>query len=484
MTEIAGVSKRIVKNVGLMFSGYALNLLGSLFVLVYLARHLSQEDFGIFNFALAFIGLFSVLLDICTQQIIIREVSTTISRADVIIGNGVILKFLSGILGFILINLSAVLIRYDVRILLIVCLLAGGMLFAPRLQTFREAFEAIFHARLEMAVPLILRIVDGAAVPLFVVMAMSFGGSLSAVSVAYVLSGVPGLVFIVIAALKYVRPKLRLEKAASLWLLKESLPVMVYQLFGGFYARIDITLIQYLRGSVEVASYAAVNRLAEPLNIIPMAFSSATFPLISRYIAERKTVSRNKVVTVTIKALLVIGSCGAIATFLIGDDILTLLYDSKYQSSLVPFQILMASKLFQFFNFFSVSLMISAGKQRSVTFVMFIMVCLNILLNYMTIPAWGIVGTSSARFVSDIVGFMLFYLLIRRFLNLSLLGITAKILVITLFAIGISYGTMMYAHKIIAVLVVVGFYIVAVFLSQFFSKDELVIMRSLVRRSP
>jgi O-antigen/teichoic acid export membrane protein len=484
MDKLASVPKRIVKNIGLIFGGYVINLLGTLIVLVYLARHLSQKDFGIFNFGLAFVGLFAFLPEICTQQIIIREVSKNISKANVIIGNGAILKFLSGILAFILVNLSAIVLHYDAETLFIICLFSLGMFFAPRLQTFREAFEAIFHARLDMTVPSVIRIVDGLAVLLFVVVVLSFGGSLEIITLTYVLAGIPGLVIIVSSALRYVQPKFRLEKEMVLWLLKESLPLVLFLLFSGFYYRLDITMIQSLRGSIEVASYAAVYRLTESLSIIPLAFSSSTFPLISRYITEQQTEARNKVVLLSIKTLVIIGSCGAIATLLIGGDILTLLYDSKYQESLLPFQILMLGKLFQFFNFFSVNLIIAAGKQRIATYAMVGMLCVNVILNYITIPVWGSIGTSVARLMSDVVGFILFYAYIRHCFKVALFEVIAKIVIITLFAIGLCYGTLLSLPKIAAILIVSGFFTSAILLFKFFSKEELVVMRSLIKRSP
>ena len=61
--------------------------------MLYIARHLGPEDYGIFSFAFAFIYFFSFIPDMGVHQILVREAAKEPGKAGKLIGNGTIIKF-------------------------------------------------------------------------------------------------------------------------------------------------------------------------------------------------------------------------------------------------------------------------------------------------------------------------------------------------------------------------------------------------------
>lgn len=67
--------QRIAKHTGvLLVSQIASYILGFFFVM-YTARYLGAEGFGILSFALAFTGIFGVFADLGLRQLTVREVA-------------------------------------------------------------------------------------------------------------------------------------------------------------------------------------------------------------------------------------------------------------------------------------------------------------------------------------------------------------------------------------------------------------------------
>ena len=75
------IVQRIAKNsLVLLASNIISNILG-FFYLMYIARYLGAEGFGILSFALAFTGIFSVFSDLELGPLTVREVARDKSLA-------------------------------------------------------------------------------------------------------------------------------------------------------------------------------------------------------------------------------------------------------------------------------------------------------------------------------------------------------------------------------------------------------------------
>ena len=84
--------KDIVRNSGfLLLSGVATNIL-SFFALLYIARYLGPENYGLYTFVFAFIYFFTFIPDMGVHQILVREAAKEPEKAGKLIGNGVIMQ--------------------------------------------------------------------------------------------------------------------------------------------------------------------------------------------------------------------------------------------------------------------------------------------------------------------------------------------------------------------------------------------------------
>jgi len=84
--------KDLVRNSGFLFlNGVATNIL-SFFALLYIARYLGPEKYGMYTFVFAFIYFFSFIPDMGIHQILVREAAKEPEKAGKLIGNGTIMQ--------------------------------------------------------------------------------------------------------------------------------------------------------------------------------------------------------------------------------------------------------------------------------------------------------------------------------------------------------------------------------------------------------
>ena len=67
--------QRITKNISLLFISQMVSNVMGFFILMYTARYLGVEGFGILSLALAFTGIFSIFMDLGLSQLTTREVA-------------------------------------------------------------------------------------------------------------------------------------------------------------------------------------------------------------------------------------------------------------------------------------------------------------------------------------------------------------------------------------------------------------------------
>ena len=98
--------QRIAKNtVVLLVSDIISKALGFFYVM-YTARYLGAEGFGVLSFALAFTGIFGVFTDLGLQQLTVREVARNRSLAGKYLGNIAVMKLILVIITFGLMALT------------------------------------------------------------------------------------------------------------------------------------------------------------------------------------------------------------------------------------------------------------------------------------------------------------------------------------------------------------------------------------------
>ncbi len=183
--------------------------------------------------------------------------------------------------------------------------------------------------------------------------------------------------------------------------LKNSLPIMVASLFTVVYFRVDIIMLEYFAGYSAVGTYSVASKLLEVAMIVPWALSTALLPMISRSFKNLKLINAN----------LLLHFCIGITVFLIfyllSDIAIDLLFVEEFQNSKKVTSILSLSILIMTMNGYFFTYFIACNRAVIHMKITIIMALANISANFISIPAYGVIGAGVTTVMTEFIGLLI-----------------------------------------------------------------------------
>lgn len=167
------------------------------------------------------------------------------------------------------------------------------------------------------------------------------------------------------------------------------------------YNKIDIIMLEKMKGSIEVGYYSGATRFIYPFMFISNAFMTAIFPSLAKY-------SNNKLKFDSIQylALYCLGAVGVILSsglFLSSDLIFNIFFADKYDASAPVFRILVWFLAIVFIYGSITNNLIAKGKVKFLVYLNIAMIFMNVALNFFLIPAMGAKGAAIATITCEVI---------------------------------------------------------------------------------
>lgn len=395
---MASVIYTIAENTGIIIGGNVLAMLLSMASNIVLVRYLGAGDFGTYSFVFAFLGFFGIVMDMGTSRILLREISADESRAGIFVGNAIIMRLVLSLVAVILACGIISFLQYPVNTKTLVYIASLGFFLS-----FGGVYPLIFQGKLKMVYPTLVLIIAGVIRLLVLVYLVFIHAGLFWFVCATPLMEIPGIVLIMFVSRRIVRPKFKFDVKIWKYLLRESWPIALTATFIMIYTRIDQLMLYQMKGDAALGSYSAVVKITEMFTIIPGAFMASVFPLFSRYFVSSGRMLE-KAYTLSFKYMsaiilpLVVGMC------FFAEPVVRLVYGQQYVSAASTLQILMWSEIFVFVGIVHLNLLISVGLQKMDFLFTSTGAVVNIVLNLILIPRYGIAGAALATVISYVVG--------------------------------------------------------------------------------
>jgi len=391
------VAKKIAYNSGFLLIGRVATKLISLLIMAYMARYLGSEDFGIYNFALSFVSLFTIISELGLHGIAVRESSRNQDNSDSILGNSVYISTFLSLIAFIFSVISIQILGYSYETKIIVFVISTGLLLGAFLP-YGIIYEISFKMKYSVFFSIVSRIV--LLVAIFLVIFKDYG--LIGVAIASVLSDFVHKILMYVFSLDILKLKFKFNYELCKNLIKESLPLAFASLFGMIYFRIDIVMLSILSGNNDVGIYSSAFRLTEAFLFIPSSLMVSLFPLMSKYYSTSKQSLIFAYLRST-KYIFSIALAVAIFSFFYANFIISVVYGEQYLESIRVLQILIFASTIIAINFPSRELLVSINKQKIVTLTTIVCAIVNISLNLLWIPTYTYLGAALATLITELV---------------------------------------------------------------------------------
>jgi O-antigen/teichoic acid export membrane protein len=194
---------------------------------------------------------------------------------------------------------------------------------------------------------------------------------------------------------------LTFNKKLAISLLKDSWPLILSGLAVMIYMKIDQVMLQEMIGSEAVGLYSAAVRISEAWYFIPMVISSSLFPAIVN--AKKQSEELYYARLQRLYDLMVwISIAIALPMTFLSDWVIKLLYGTEYSQAGSVLMIHIWAGVFVSLGVITGKIVIVNNQQKNSVYSTFLGLFLNIFLNYIIIPIYGIKGAAFTTLISQI----------------------------------------------------------------------------------
>lgn len=415
--------KTLTKNTAAIMLSQLFSRISSFVLIVCIARYLNDVGLGRYAFALSFTGLFVVLSEIGLRELLIREVARKREAGKKFLNNAIGIKIVFSLLAFGLMCVVINLFHYPQETTFAVYIIGISVIFNSVARLINSLFCAYERMEYESISVVVERIVSSGLGVWLLVM----GRGLREVALALLIGSFFNVMISLYLTSRKIT-KLSVEMDWGFWkrLLKDALPFGIVYIFVIIYFQIDTVMLSLMKGDAIVGWYNAAYKLIFALQIIPVAFVSALFPIISRFFVSSKD-SLKIAFERSFKYLFIIGFPLAVGTTLLGEKIILSIYGKEFLPSVASLKILIWVATIMFLTYLFGNVLGSIDKQITLVKVAGLNALVNILMNLLLIPKFSHIGASIATFVTECVGFMLYFIFLSKYLHrLPLAKLTFK----------------------------------------------------------
>jgi O-antigen/teichoic acid export membrane protein len=398
---------RIIRNGGSLIVARVFSKVATTLLIIYVARYIGDQLFGVFSSLLAFIALFSLLIEFGLTVPLIRLIARGGSDAGVALGRVIAVKIPLSILALVSLLLCSLL--FDIPFFLA---LVFGISMALEMQSL--AVVRSFEGFEQMKYVSLLTMLERFSLCLFGFLALTCGYGLTGLGIAYVLSNLITLVSgLLLFSKRFSRVRVHIDLLKARSLLREAAPFLIGSVFSVLYNKVDIFFLTAYRSNSEVGWYNAAFRVIEAQTFLPIAVVGAVFPVLTRY-SQTSYERFESLSKRTILLLSLLGFVAAAITFVAASPVILILFGSSYSNAVQTLQ--MSSLVIPFYYANSVlgNSLIATGKENLSAVTLGIGSVVSIALCTILVPGHGPKGAAITRVTIEALSFILQLLFLSR----------------------------------------------------------------------
>ncbi len=394
-----GGHKRYFANMSWMFMGQMFSLLMSFLVGAWVARYLGPENYGVLSYSVAFVGIFGFVASLGIDGILNRELIKTPEKRDVLLGTAFRLKLIGGVIAFLVTVISVMLFQTNPLIKLLVILFAFTFILQS-INVIGNYFNAEVKSKYNVRLTLISTIISS----ILKIAVIVFGKGVIWIILVYILDFVwQGVGFM--RTYKKYGLKItdwKFDGGLAKEILNNSWPLILASAAGFIYLKIDQVMIGSMLGNKEVGIYAVAVKIVEIWYFIPGIICSSLFPAIINAKKTDALMYKKRLNSLYILMFIISVSMAVFITFL-AKPIIQILFSTTYIEAIPVLKIYIWSSVGFFVGMIVWQYLLLENKVHIIFGLNFLSMILNIILNLILIPRFGIIGAAWVTFVTYLI---------------------------------------------------------------------------------
>ena len=390
--------KKVASNSIWLLLESIVTMLISLVVGMISARYLGPNNYGLINRFIPYISLANSICTFGMQSIVTRE----ISKADCVeteartLGSAVRFRFILSGLAIVVINVYALIVSVNEGTLLFFISLAQSISLAFNAY---EIFTYWFHAKLKSKYLAISMVATSVLLGVWKIVLLIVKADVIFFAVSTSLQSAVMLVFVLLFFKKEFKPRLKADRGTTRFLIKDSYHLLLTSLGVAIYGQIDKIMIGSALGNAPLGFYTAAYTLATIWYFIPQALSNSLRGVI--FASSDDPQAYDKKVRFLYLLTVVLGVIAGIGFQLLGKFCIRILYGAEYLDCYPTLCILGWVGIFANIGTAKSIWLIGKGLQKYTKYFTMMGALLNVVLNFILIRYFGIVGAAIATVASQ-----------------------------------------------------------------------------------
>ncbi|NJP04891.1 MAG: flippase [Chloroflexaceae bacterium] len=286
---------------------------------------------------------------------------------------------------------------------------------------YSGSVTALFHAAEQMEVPAMIEMMTAVISMMVRIGLLLLGfGIVGLAWSAVAVSTCTALMYFVLQLRRFFRPSLCWNSALIWSLLPIALPLMLNNLLNMVFFRFDTFLIKAYgggQGDLLLQQYAMPYQILRIALIVPPVITFALFPMLSRRAAgERSALVQTQ--NQTLKVMLLLAFPIAMGICILAPDLVSF-FARRHAADYLPISAEVLALLawflpLSFVNGLLQYVLIAINQQHAITRAFLIGAFVNLTLNILFIPLFGLYAASVITILSEVVLLAVFWPLLRR----------------------------------------------------------------------
>jgi O-antigen/teichoic acid export membrane protein len=369
-------------------------------IVIYAARALGAVEYGVFSYAITLAGFMSLIMDPGINTVLMRDASRSAESEEdrrTIFGTTLVMKLVLLAAGVSIIVFIGPYFSTLPGAIVILPIVAFVLMF----DTLRDFFLALLRARERMEWDAGITVLTNLAIVILGFIFLAISPSAKGLVWGYAIGSFLGTCAAAIVLRDYIKSafswfSVRLVKPiiASAW------PFAIAGALGLLLTNTDILIISWMRTAAEVGIYAAGIRIIQTLYLVPAVLQASTLPLFAR-LANNDNARFRVTLERVVSTLFLISIPMTVGGIFFGTHILSAVFGSAFVSGATAFKILVITVLIDYPGSIIGTAIFAYGHQKSLIITSAIAGVLNVALDILLIPRFGMTGSAVGTLIAQ-----------------------------------------------------------------------------------
>ncbi|WP_158700888.1 flippase [Phytohalomonas tamaricis] len=404
---------RALINTGWILTEKVLFALAGIFINVYVARYLGPEAFGLIGFSIAIVGLITPLVKLGSDNIVFNRLAKNQQSGLLLLETSAQIRAIAFVIFCTLLTAGAFFYFERSQQIVVFCIIVWGSYF-----TSNDIYSIFFNSSLNAKFNTIAQNISLLFGVVLKIAFIKLSGNIVYFAGANVLQW---MISFFIKRHFYQRETKQIERTYRKksprhikHLLKVGLPLAFSSLSIAIYTKTDQIMLGAMLDETHVGYYSAALTLAQGWLFLPMAIITSYMVRINEAARQNDSVIFDRKVRKLFSMVFFITLLPALVIGIFREPLVDLLYGQDYMPAASILAITVVSSMFSAMGYSSYGVITVLGGYSFLLKKMVAISLLNIVLNFLLIPQFGLAGAAIATMISEILSAFLLNIFYRK----------------------------------------------------------------------